>query len=99
MLCGMDEANSSHLKYAASPTEHVLHGPVNSVKLALRWPWLPTILAKKLNGTLFHNIFRQIYHFDESKQLTMINQRLEFTKRQRTIFKFFFWLNANWQPY
>ena len=46
MLCGMDEANSSHLKYAASPTEHVLHGPVNSVKLALRWPWLPTILAK-----------------------------------------------------
>ena len=32
----MDEANNSHLKYAASPTEHVLHGPVNSVKLALK---------------------------------------------------------------
>ncbi len=48
---------------------------------------LPTILAKKLNGTLVYNIFRQICHLDESKQLIMINQRLEFTKRQRTVFK------------
>ncbi len=42
---------------------------------------------KNENGTLVYNIFRQIYHLDESKQLIMINQRLEFTKRQRTIFK------------
>ena len=33
---------------------------------------LPTIL-----GTLVYNIFRQIYHLDESKQLIMINQRLD----------------------
>ena len=47
----------------------------------------PYNFSKKLNGTLVYNIFRQIYHLDESKHLIMINQRLEFTKRQRTVFK------------
>ena len=47
----------------------------------------PYNFSKKLNGTLVYNIFLQIYHLDESKQLIMINQRLEFTKRQRTVFK------------
>ena len=49
----------------------------------------PYNLSKEKNGTLVYNIiFHKIYDIlDESKQIIMINQRLEFTKRQRTIFK------------
>ena len=47
----------------------------------------PYNFSKKLSGTLVYNIFRQIYYVDESKQLIMIDQRLEFTKRQGTILK------------
>ncbi len=54
---------------------------VQSLKVA------PYNFGKKLNSKLVYNIFRKIYHLDESKQLIMINQLLEFTKRQRTVFK------------
>ena len=38
----------------------------------------PYNFSKKGNGMLVYNIFRQIYHLDESKQLIMISQRLEY---------------------
>ena len=66
---------------ASQPAQSCLQVIWNTLKVA------PYNFSKTLNGTLVYNIFRQIYHLDESKQLIMINQRLEFMKRQRTIFK------------
>ena len=59
----------------------------NEITVFIRFKVGPYNFSKKLNGTLVYNIFRQIYHLDESKQLIMINQHFEFTKRQRTNFK------------
>ena len=55
------------------------------IKMLVSLKVAPYNFSKKLNGTLVYNIFRQIYHLDESKQLIMINQRLDFTKRKMTL--------------
>ncbi len=68
--------HSQFLEICATSKENLSFNDIGFVlfRFASAFKVAPYNFSKKLNGTLVYNIFRQIYHLDESKQLIMINQ-------------------------
>ena len=81
--------HSQFLEICATSKENLSFNDIGFVlfRFASAFKVAPYNFSKKLNGTLVYNIFRQIYHLDESKQLIMINQRLEFFETTKNNFQ------------